>query len=116
MQGLDGQCDSGAPHGLAAVWAVKSCTAAQLCQLPSWCVRDGFAQQQPVGYLRHGEPAAFLKQAHDIHLMRQRRLPDHDSFCSQLQDFPVLCEPLEASQHDFIELLLIFLFQHLLKQ
>ncbi len=71
MQGLDGQCDSGASHGLTAVRAVEGYTAAQLGELPSRGVRDGPPQQQPVGHLRYGAHAGFLTQPHDMHLLRQ---------------------------------------------
>ncbi len=54
MQGVDGERDTGAPDGIAAVRAAEGGAAAQLSQLSPGCLRHGASQQQPLGHLRHG--------------------------------------------------------------
>ncbi len=59
MQGLGGQCDSGAPHGVTAVRAAEGHPGSQLCKLSSGDVCSGFADQLLMGYLRYGEAGCF---------------------------------------------------------
>ena len=71
MQGLGGQCDSGAPHGFTAVRAAEGDTGSQLCQLPPGDVRSGPADQLPVGNLRYGEPTVAAQEHRNTHRTRQ---------------------------------------------